>query len=1234
MVEGTSITVSNSSVFELVNVTLRTSGTEAIAVKSSSLLLLFQGHLMVMNCTVVVEAKLVQTMTAISFRSSDIALHNSSSIIVNQLETTRHLLTFRRNQDDLSHVILILSTSISVLHGSSIFFANSSWRTNEVSDVNLVLIMESTMLLASTSTFLLDNLSLQVTNGTTSGGGCFSILHSAIGLSGGALLAIRDVAMNSGSTFGAMTVGNSTLDFDAGSKWTLSGITFSGCGTFASVSCLAMKGVSIWCRGGSICQLSSIQFFPVFGSGSGQGSGIELADSRFSFESGSEWIISDLNLSAVPMSLRNVSVLLNSSSAWMMLNMSELILKMEWTKIKARTMSNWTWQNVTGVYFSATSITELQFEDSSKWFISFVSLKLNASPLWSSVASSVNFDSGSSITVANRSNWIVEDSEFVALNLDCYANFLLGSTISIGNASSWIIQRSLLNGTTCSVALLLNGQLTIDVQSSWVIQFCTFFGDAASIAVESSALFLNDSWFGVLSNRFETSLIAASRSCLFFSWISCDSGSYVSYVFNNCTSPERVFGSGSPIGIALLLYKCNWFNDAPQQSSLYPSGSVSFGSCSSVCNKSAECYRYRVSNSDEPCSYPQSSLSTTQCPCLAGGSEDLCLPSLLSAPRQPHFVDVKATRTVSLSSLKTETSSHEAATSTKTYEATLLHARMLSPSRSPSWTSSTYSTSPMTSATITEQTSASQLVSPSISLHKSRSETPLVLPVPEVIRSIASTTAQQAAATAVALSAVTAAVAGPSGATDVQAIAVLLLLPCKSDGKTKPSGYRSLSPVALGDSAAEVLAGNALACSVVAALQLLSLGAFRALDRNQHVLHLMEKARFPGILLTVTASLFQGSLVTSVALITKSSSEQTDVAAGIAGLCCCVALPVFVAFAVRRVPRRFVKYVFLHKSSYLYKCRMLLPVGVVLPSAVRKTSSALICGIMCPSVMFAIWPFLSPLTLTVVSLVPTSAPRAACQAALWISCAIHVALAAGIVRMGVHRSLTAQVLSACGLLLTAVGHLLIASNASIASTDALMLVQSVFSILRCVAFVLMFVFEGKMMSSATVALATKAKWLVGDGGASFEPHLFSALQQEEHLADGKDTTSSNIMIFAPQTMHLPPMGIGSCSSTTAVDERKAAAIIKAVREASILREHDVHQADESSRAAAACFLELRHVVLSSSCRTFSIWQGLASHDEDVVDITQRRATALRLLISCIAHMQREQRLRILLSAGM
>ena len=276
---------------------------------------------------------------------------------------------------------------------------------------------------------------------------------------------------------------------------------------------------------------------------------------------------------------------------------------------------------------------------------------------------------------------------------------------------------------------------------------------------------------------------------------------------------------------------------------------------------------------------------------------------------------------------------------------------------SPSSTASRRSLTGQASAT----TSSSHEESESLSIYLPRPG----LPSPTV--PIVSTAAEQATAVAVVVSTVVAAVAGPTGAADVQAVAVLLMMPCKASSRGKSGSYKLLSPVALSDTAEGVVEGNAALSGSIALAQVIAIVLLR------HRMRLAEPrtatacamVRFPGMLLSTMTSLFQGTFVASLALLLAEKSAVT----GVLSILWCVVVPLSIGLAVCRFPRRFVTYSYHGQSSFAL-FRRILPIGVVMPDNVRKASLALISGYSKPLLGFALTPFMSPILLGVLSSIP------------------------------------------------------------------------------------------------------------------------------------------------------------------------------------------------------------------------------------------------------------------------
>ena len=408
-----------------------------------------------------------------------------------------------------------------------------------------------------------------------------------------------------------------------------------------------------------------------------------------------------------------------------------------------------------------------------------------------------------------------------------------------------------------------------------------------------------------------------------------------------------------------------------------------------------------------------------------------------------------------------------------------------------------------------------------------------------------------------------------------------------------------------------MLAGNATVFASLASVQLVVLlVVYFVIRRDRPFAEALETVRFPAILLCATASLFQGSLIASLSMLTEGSELMSI--SGAAGLVWSVTLPVVVVLGVRRVPRRFMSYVYLSRASRLYQFRSLLPVGVVMPSSVRKASSALISGLTRPSVLFAMSPFVSPLLLAVATMVPRSAPRSACQAALWVSCVLHVALAAAIVVVRTHRSPPSCFAASIGLLLTAVGHILIASNAPVSTTDALMLVQSGFAIFRSVVLLLMILVEARMMVSASIVFSAQAMWKVGDGGASFEQALpiptLTLIEEAVLPASAGTGDFDSDVVEVNQTFD---------------DDCLPSAPAMSRREELLLAAYDARAAQEASLTAERCLADLRQLSFRRQKQLANVVDNTASAmAKEVVP-----SNALRIIVLCIASRRKAERLQ-------
>ena len=1075
---------------------------------------------------------------------------------------------------DFANVILFDSTWLTVASSSGVEFSNSAWSTIAEQSVTLFLIRDAMMLVTSSSYFLLTNVSFSVANSTTSDSGCMAVLLTSVKLSHNSVWAIRNVEMTAGSTSSAMAFQSSTFEVAISSRWNLESMTLYNCGIAGSPSCLTLQFVVVVCHNDSAWLASALQLIPAAEAVGQKGSGLGISDSIVVVDWSSQWITSESNFSGLLLVVgNNVSINVSHGSLWLFSNITEVALSIASSLVAVRSSSWWSLQQVTGAYIMVTD-SKFSFVGNSSWHFSGCALEPISALI--SFDTPFNVDASSTILVSGFSSWIVHVCSFTASSFMSWASFLVDASLTVEYNSTWIIQSSVLNATAAGLgaALKLSGSFDISQRSAWIIQNSTFVGVLQALYSTGIMTYSDESWFGIISNIFVT-IDDFSSNCFSFGTIIGNDQSYVSYVFNNCTS-KSVFDATKSSG--QFLYKCNFFNDSLQVGG-YPDGALSTGSCTSTCSTESECFRF-LTVGNETCVYVDQEENTVRCPCDEGGVGSLCQPGLA----EPAVDALQGSRSGSASMSLTSVSV-SALSLMATQEVSISNSKSMSRSRMGSVSETTEA---WWSSSV--QTGSNSLVSsPSLTV---------AVPVPSIPISIVSVPARQAAVTAVAASTAISAIAGPSGASDVQAVAVLLLVPCVgSSGKAKLSGYGTLSPVALNDSPAGLLLGNIIACGAIALAQLLVVTALWMVHRDRQLFQALATARFPGILLTTAASLFQGTLVASLALI----GAPETIAEGVAGLSWSLALPAVVVFGVRRTPRRFVSYLLLDQTTRFYTFRKFLPTGVIFPVAVRKSSSALICGLMAPSVTFATWSFLSPLILAVVTVIPANASHSTCQAALWVSCALHLVLAVATVVLGVQRSLTTQVLSAGGLILTAVGHVLVATGAPQSSTDSLMLLQSAFAIFRCAVLVLLLLAEKQMLTCAGICLRSESRWQIGDGGATMDevdnPPSDAAVPQDDQ--DDNDAVGPVVAV--------------RIKSSVDDNRRVRPCLDLSPRARYLLLLHDQNEACNATKRAAALLVELQAI---HTKRT-------SEHASRVLDGRSQLdlLRALNLVVSCITYGQ-------------
>ena len=452
---------------------------------------------------------------------------------------------------------------------------------------------------------------------------------------------------------------------------------------------------------------------------------------------------------------------------------------------------------------------------------------------------------------------------------------------------------------------------------------------------------------------------------------------------------------------------------------------------------------------------------------------------------------------------------------------------------------------------------------------------------------------------------------GPSGAADVQAVAVLLLMPCATrSSASRGGGYLLLSPVALSDTPAGVIGGNAILCASVALLQLVVLVLIRQIKKRVSMPATCAMVRFPGVLLLTITSLFQGTFVAALALVSQSENTPLLTLAGVLSLVWCVSVPAAVGWAALRLPRRFVTYSYNARGgrrSRFTPFRRILPIGLVMPDNVRKASLALISGYSKPLLGFALTPFMSPILLGFLTLLPATVAPAGCAAALWASAALHVALAAALLLLQVHRSLISRLSTSAGLIMTSVAHLLVLLHAAPPSTDSFLVAQSTLAIARCVISIAMTVAERTMLhdvveANTSLSLSKRPRWVVGDGGARYGEE-FDSIEAEQEQDEGEGDG---------QEIRKAPIPEGPPS-----DANDSAALLqrRGEREERLLRQHDERVASMSSQRQAQSLRELFDIHRQNIRQSYIKRESGGGGSREVEGT---RVQALRLILDCIA----------------
>ena len=288
-----------------------------------------------------------------------------------------------------------------------------------------------------------------------------------------------------------------------------------------------------------------------------------------------------------------------------------------------------------------------------------------------------------------------------------------------------------------------------------------------------------------------------------------------------------------------------------------------------------------------------------------------------------------------------------------------------------------------------------------------------------------------------------------------------------------------VTPFALEDSAVGALGGNFVAFSSLAALQLLCSVCYSKVKRTTFR-QATAKMRFPGFVVLLMASMHQSTLFASLRLFTQHHSAG-EVLFGFVGFVLSILVPLGAGAACLKYPRRFIEYGYPDGSAYIKPWSMLVrPVGVTRPRHVGRYLSSLVTRYAIPALWCVLLPFASSIAVNLVAVLPASSPTWLCSGVIFLSAAVHLAIAAVMVILRPHRVALNWVVCACGLIITAVLHAQIGSNIR-AGIEHTITAQAGLSLARSVLSVAAMLLEWRVSLDKSVDQA-KVRWIVGDGG--------------------------------------------------------------------------------------------------------------------------------------------------------
>ena len=338
---------------------------------------------------------------------------------------------------------------------------------------------------------------------------------------------------------------------------------------------------------------------------------------------------------------------------------------------------------------------------------------------------------------------------------------------------------------------------------------------------------------------------------------------------------------------------------------------------------------------------------------------------------------------------------------------------------------------------------------------------------------------------------------GPSSAADMQTVVIATLARCTPTSTSSTpeesdaqGSYLLATPLALSDSARGALGGNAVAFACLAAVIAAVFVVLRFV-RKQSTEDALAGSRCPGYLLLLVGTLQQSTLFCALRLMTRGGEDGVnglDAAMGaMAAVCVLVVYPAVVLGAVAKVPRRFVMYEYAddcgegvaRRASQYSRLpwSFLAPFGVTLPDTTRRMSSSLITGYRYPSLLCVGLPIALSVLVNVVAALPASTPSWLCEAGLIMLAVLHAAAGVGIAMSQLYRLPSGNVLGMCGMLLTSIFFVQLASG-SRGAIDATLSAQAALSLARSLASACTIVVESKIRQSPQVQSSLEL-WVVG-----------------------------------------------------------------------------------------------------------------------------------------------------------